>query len=64
MKKVQEYHIVETPSRQSLVEMVNTYLQNDWQLLGGPTMVINQYTWVGTFYQAITREVDQPGPWD
>jgi hypothetical protein len=64
MKKGQEYFVVEADSMSQLIEKVNDYLQNNWTLLGSPTIVLNQYTWIGVYYQAVIREVELRGPWD
>jgi hypothetical protein len=59
--KIQEYKLCMSSSSGELTREVNEFLCQGWVLYGFPYAATCSTG--ATYIQAVTREIEQPGPW-
>lgn len=61
--KVQEYRLLSQNATQDLTKLVNEYLEQGWKLHCGPSAVYSELGRSISYFQAVVREIEQPGAW-
>lgn len=60
---VQEYKLLSQNSTQELTKVVSEHLAEGWKLYGNPSAVYSELGRCAFYFQAVTKEYEQPGAW-
>jgi len=62
-RMVEEYKLLSHNSTQDLSKIVSEHLSEGWKLYGSPSALYSEIGRNAIFFQAVTKEFEQPGAW-